>query len=182
MSENIPAVYGLIKYLWSHIETAGILGDNYGGLVPIVPDQEVPLLQQAMDVQDGIQSFPYIVYAWNTNGYDYAWYEQVDQVVLLVNSTDNAKLRELLLLVLDHFKRFDESAIAVNRFVQANDFGTRDAEYKAYDYKTISVQQATGGRPGASEDDPIQAMITIRVCYTNSRDDTPLDGSYRASQ
>jgi hypothetical protein len=80
----------------------------------------------------------------------------------------------LVLLILNHFKRFDESAAAVYRFIQGNDQGAKDSEYKAFDYKSISVHAGSGGRPGVSEDDPITAMITVRVCYTNTSNDTKL--------
>jgi uncharacterized protein RhaS with RHS repeats len=172
MSDHIPAVYGLNRYLWAKIQEEAILDPaSYGGLIPIIPTQEVPQLAQAMDSQDGIRSFPFIVYTWNTNGYDQEWYTASDQIIYVINSNDGKKLRQLVLLISKQFKRFDESARAVNEFVQGS---TLSDEYKAYDYKYISVQAGTGGQPGFNENDPISAMVTVRAMYTHTADDEPL--------
>lgn len=172
MATNVPAVFGLNKYLWAQIVAQGILDkNNYGGLIPIVPVQETAGLKQAMDEQAGVGSFPYIVYNWNTNGYNQDWFKATDQIIYVVNATNQAKLRELVLLILDLFKRYDESAAAVNEFIFKSDLGPA---YKAYDYKHISVSAASGGSPTALDNEPIEAVITVRVNYTNSGDDLRL--------
>lgn len=172
MATNVPAVFGLNRYLWAQIETQGILDkNNYGGLIPIVPVQETAGLKQAMDEQAGVGSFPYIVYNWNTNGYNQDWFNATDQIVYVVNATDQKKLRELTLLILEVFKRYDESAAAVNNFIFKSTLGPA---YKAYDYKHISISSASGGTPTMLDNEPIEAVITVRVAYTNSGDDSPL--------
>lgn len=172
MATNIPAVFGLNRYLWAKIQEAMILDPaNYNGLTPIIPVQEVPEFLQAIDAQDGIKSYPYIVYTWNTNGYEQQWFVPSDQIIYQIHSTDNKKLRELILLITDHFKRFDESARAVNSFIQNSPL---NAEYKSYDYKFISVQQAQGGWHTQDENAPIKATITVKATYSANRDNTPL--------
>lgn len=172
MANDIPAVYGLNRYIWAKIEEAGILDKaNYGGLTPIIPTMEVAQFTQAMDAQNGIKSFPYIVYNWNTNGYAQDWFQSSDQIIYLINATDGKKLRELILLILDHFKRYDESAQAVNDFIQGSALSDK---YKAYHYKSINIQSATGGSYASQENEPITAMITVKATYTTTDGDLPL--------
>jgi hypothetical protein len=174
MAANVPAVFGLNKFLWARIKDAGILDEtNYGGLIPIVPGQEVPALRQAIDEQPGVGSHPYIIYSWTTNGYDQDWFKPIDQVVYVISSTDGKKLRELLLLIIDTFKMYDESAFALNRFVHdpANNLS---AEYQQYDYKSIVLIAAQASKPTSIEDESVEALVTIRVQYTNERDSTTL--------
>lgn len=171
-TDSVPAVYGLNKFLWDRIESAGILTAlDYGGLIPIVPTQETAALRQAIDEQAGVKSAPYIVYSWYNNGFNQDWFRPVDTVVYVINSTDGKKLRELVLLIIDCFKRYDESALAVNEFIFGSDLSD---EYKAYDYKSILLVSANGGQPTALDNEPMEALVTVRVQYTNERDDKPL--------
>src|SRR5437763_15529617 len=109
--KNIPSVYGLNRVLWAAIVQSGIIPDaaNYNGLIPIIPTQEEPQFISAMDAQDGIMSFPYIVYHWYTNGIDpVSWYKTTDTVVYKVYAIDQPALRKLVALITDLFKRYDE--------------------------------------------------------------------------
>lgn len=172
MADNVPSVYGLIEFLWAKITEAGILDPvDYAGLTPIIPYKEVPLLMQAMDRQSGIKGFPYIVYAWSTNGYDQAWFVACDQIVFMINSWDTNKLNELIVLISNLFKRFDESAVALNAYIQNS---ALPQEYKDYEYKYTSVQAGMGGGPVMDENSPTEAMLTIRVEYTHQRDNVSL--------
>lgn len=178
--DSIPAVYGLNRYLWAKIVEAGILGPddatvraNYGGLIPIVPVQETPLLQQAMDEQPGIKSFPYIVYSWYQNGHMQDWFMESDNVVYRINAnaTHGKEMRQLVLLFNNLLKRWDESAQALNRWIQDSSLSD---EYKAYDYKYLNIQAATGGTSTDLEDAPITAMVTVKIEYSNNRSNSPL--------
>lgn len=174
MASNVPAVFGVNKFLWDQIKKAGILDESdYGGLIPIVPNQEVAALRQAIDEQPGVGGQPFIVYSWYSNGYGTDWFYPIDTVVYVINSTSGKKLRELLLLMIDVFKMYDESAAAVNKFVFDPANGL-NAEYTNYEYKSILLASADAGRPTALDDEPVEALVTIRVQYTNERDETLL--------
>lgn len=174
MTNSIPSVYGVNKYLWSRIKGAGILSErDYNGMTPIIPTQEEPTFIQAMESQEGIGNFPYIVYAWYTNGYDQAYYECTDTIVYLVYSRDEAKLRQLVLLVNDLFKRYDESARPINDFIDGSDL--LSPSYKSYDYKFTSVSASQASLAKDEENGSYRAMITIRVGYTHDEDGIPLE-------
>lgn len=178
--ESIPAAYGLNRYLWAKIKEAGILDEaNYGGLIPIIPVQETPYLQQAMDERDGIKSYPYIVYSWYQNGHLQDWFMNCDNVVYRINANvdDSKELRQLMILFNDHLKRWDESAQALNDWIRDHrdaDDNPLPAGYHQYDYKYLNIQAATGGTPTDMEGAPITAMITVKVEYTTDRDNNPL--------
>lgn len=173
MANNIPAVSGLNKFLWNYLQGAGVLSaSDYNGLVPIIPNGEAPQFLQMLDEQPGVQSHPYIIYTWYTNGFDSdTWYKPTDTVLYTVFSLDQAKLNEIVLSIVNLFKRFDVSAAEVNRFIQNSDLSR---QYKDYSYSYIAVSAASGGTAPDIENDPIRATITLRVNYTNPIIDGPI--------
>jgi hypothetical protein len=180
-NNGIPGVYAPIKYLWAQIQAEGILNDSHGnpifdykGLVPIIPIQDEPALLQAIGESDGVSSAPYIVYTWYSNGIDSDWFITYDTIVFTVKSQDLTIARKLILLMKTLFRRYDESATAVNDFVSKTNFGAYDADYKAYGYTYISVWALTGGLPGTVDLEPVHATVTIRVGFTWDGNDQPL--------
>lgn len=190
-SKTIPAVFGLNRVLWAQINELGILDKaNYGGLIPIIPVQEAPQFIAAMDGQEGIMSWPYIVYNWYTNTIDAtSWYKQTDTVTYTIYAIDQKKLRDLVLVVMDMFKRYDDSAQVVNSYIRrayppTSPGGIPDQfvdgpqyggyEYRCYHYNYIYVVSANSSAPQTAENDPAKATITLRVNYTDTRNDQPL--------
>jgi hypothetical protein len=170
--DSVPAVFGLNKFLWDRIEKATILDKaNYGGLIPIVPSQEVAALRQAIDEAPGVGSHGFIVYSWYTNGYAQNWFQPIDTVIYRINATNGKELRALILLIIDTFKRYDESAEAVNAFIQGSNLND---EFKAYDYKSVYTAAAQASQPTALEDEPMEATVTVRVAYAHDRDNHSL--------
>jgi hypothetical protein len=170
--DSVPAVYGLNKYLWAKIKEKGILNEaNYGGLIPIIPNQEVAGLRQAIDAAPGIGGNGFIVYSWYTNGYGQNWFEPIDTVIYRIEATNGKELRQLILLTIDAFKRYDDSAVAINDFIQGSTLGD---EYKAYNYLSVYTAAAQAGSPNSLEDEPMQATVTVRVQYTNEKDNNVL--------
>jgi hypothetical protein len=172
MGSKIPAVFAVNRYLWSRILADGILDpDNYDGLIPLVPIQESAPFIQAMEEQSGIGQFPFIVYSWYANGIGSSdWYKQTDTFIYTIYSTDQAKLNQLVLLLTNHLKRYDDSAAAVNRFKAT----LENPEYALYDYKSISIAAINGGSPTGLENAPNAATITVRAQYTHDGNDEPL--------
>lgn len=174
VTNHIPAVFGVNKFLWAKIQEAGLMNSaDYSGLTPIIPIQEEAELLNVINAQDGIKTLPYIVYTWYSNGDAKNWWEQEDQVIYIIKSLDQTKLRQLVLLIRKYLKRWDDSARAVNDYVQ-NPANGLSAEYLAYIYKYIDVQALTGGVPSTAENEPIKATVTVQICYTNDDNDNPL--------
>lgn len=188
-SKTIPAVFGLNRVLWAQIAEKGILDKaNYKGLTPIIPTQEEPQFISAMDSLDGIMSYPYVVYNHYTNAIDAnSWYKQTDTVTYTINAIDSKKLRQLFMLTVDLFKRYDDSAAVVNRYI-ANAYPPATPvpdpfvdgpqypgyEYRCYHYNYIYVVSANASAPQTAENDPARATITLRVNYTDTRNDSAL--------
>ena len=183
MADKIAAVHGVIRFLWHKIKEEGILDEaNYGGLIPIIPHKEVPALMQAMDAQPGIKHFPYIVYSWTTNGYDQDWFSPCDQAVFMINSHDGSRLRELILLISNLLKRFDESGQLLDYYISTGKCNrncespdTIPEDYKKYGYQYTEVLAARSGGPIQGEDQPDEGMITLKIEYTHDRDSLPLN-------
>lgn len=185
MSDDIAAVHGIIRFLWHKIKEEEILDpDDYAGLTPIVPYHEVPALMQVMDLQEGIQQFPYIIYTWTTNGYGQNWFEPCDQAVFTISSHSDDKLRQLIKLMTNLFKRFDESAALIDYYIETGRCGRNctalvpdviPAKYKEYGYQYTEVLAATGGGAVMDENSPKEAMITMKIEYTQDRDNIPLN-------
>jgi hypothetical protein len=176
-NNGISAGSAVIRWLWAQIENSGILSpytDNYQGFVPIVPIQDEPGLLSTIGEHDGVSNAPYIVYTWYNNGIDPSFYLAYDTLVFTIKSNDQKAVRQLILLMKTIFRRYDESAQALNRWVARQQFGTLDAEYKAYSYKYISVWALTGGVPGTMDLEPVHANVTIRVGFTWDGNSQPL--------
>lgn len=167
---KIPSVFAVNLYLWDKIKDTILDPTNYAGLVPIIPIQESLPFVQAMEQQSGIGQYPFIVYSWYANGGDSSWFRQTDTVVYTIYSTDQTKLTQLVLLLTNHLKRYDESAQAVNRFKA----GLTNPEYALYDYKSINVAATNGGSPADTENAPNAATVTVRILYTHDGNDVPL--------
>lgn len=189
-SKTIPPVFGLNRLFWAQIAELGILSkSNYNGLIPIIPTQEEPQFISAMDNTDGIMSFPYIVYSSYTNGIDAnSWYKQTDTVTYTMYAIDQTKLRQLSMLAMDLFKRYDDSAAMVNSYIAkaypvpvnadtqlpvADGPGVSGYEYRCYHYNFIYVVSSST-TPSNVENDPTKATLTIRVNYTDTRNDQRL--------
>lgn len=189
-NNSIPAVYGLNQFLWNYLSdnTTGILlSADYQGLIPIIPNGEAPQFLQMLDEQAGIQSKPYIVYTWYTNGFDAnSWYKPTDTILYTVYAMDQNKLNDIVMSTVNVFKRYDVSAVEINEYIQSNyitgfnqatheaNDPVTEAQYKAYNYNYTYVAAATGGVAPDIENDPISATITVRVNYTNPVVDLPL--------
>lgn len=171
MAKSIPAIFGVNRYLWKQVKDNLILNESdYDGLTPIVPVQESPEFIQAMESGEGIGQHPFIVYTWYTNGIDSSsWYKQTDNIIYTIYSTDQKKLRQLIMLITSLLKRYDLSAASVNDFTA--DLG---GEYASYHYKSIWVAAVDSGNPSGYENEPIAATVTVRVQYTDEDNDLPL--------
>lgn len=176
-NNGISAGSAVIRWLWAQIDHSGILADykdNYQGLVPIVPIQDEPGLLSTIGEHDGVSNAPYIVYTWYNNGIDANFYLAYDTLVFTIKAQDQKAVRQLILLMKTLFRRYDESAQALNRWVARTDLGSYASDYREYNYKYISVWALTGGIPGTLDLEPVHANVTIRVGFTWDGNSQPL--------
>jgi hypothetical protein len=163
-NNGIPAVFGPIKYFWAQIKAHGILDAyDYKGLIPIIPVQDEPALLQAIGESDGVSTAPYIVYTWYSNGIDSDWFMTYDTIVFTVKAAQDTKVaRQLVLLAKTLFRRWDESAQAVNAWVEHPRASTgvwnglrrlRGVQLHAHFGVGIDGRPAGDGGPGTSSRD-----------------------------
>ena len=107
----------LRKYIWAKLQAAEIFNaedyysDNIGEtLVPIIPVQQIPDMNQFLSGKD------HIVYDKIGVSYDTLWLICNEQILFTVYSTDVSKINEVRNFMIDEFRRMDESAKDINSF------------------------------------------------------------------
>ncbi len=123
----MPADYSLsaakiiIDYLWANLKSTNILSqDDYqldlinqvdlpnDGLVPII------MSQQDMINYDALDGKTHIVYDWVSDGYEENWLICRDSMMFTIYSKYPTKILEIQNLILDLFRRMDDSARDLN--------------------------------------------------------------------
>ena len=113
---NLSAASDLRKWLWSELQTQGILNasDYQVGatsIVPIVPVQQQP------ELVDKIGGKPFITYdVVEAPVPSDIWYVHTEQILFTVFCEDFAKSSQIRSLMIDLFRRQDSSAADLNRF------------------------------------------------------------------
>lgn len=161
--DKIHPAHAINRFLWSRIEAEGILNKaNYSGLVPIVPVEETPEFMQVIDAQDGIGSYPYIIYSWSRINTGQMWFMKSHNIAYSIRSADDDKMGQLLNLFEREFQDYDAAAQRVNSFV-----GTSGAaSHKRYNFTHINVQVLGAAMPSESETGVSEALVTLSVNYT----------------
>jgi|ERR1044072_1047833 hypothetical protein len=153
---DYTGVHGLNKYIWKRIQDElGWVTSDYGGLTPITTPQQQPEFN-AFDK-------PYIVYGYTLQGTNTLFPVQGEVVTYTVFSTQSADIRKAVNLINSALNRFDESARDVNNYIAAN--GSDDN--KAFDYKFIRVNQATGPEPAVTEGGRQDGSVIVSMEYTH---------------
>ena len=115
------AAYDINAWLWSELKSTGILsGTAYhsneigANLTPIIP------VGQRAEFNDQFGGQPFIVYDYII---DYAepdfWMVNCEQILYTVYTDDYSKANQIKSLMVDLFRRYDESAKDLNRFNMA---------------------------------------------------------------
>lgn len=153
---DYTAVHGLNKYLWSRLQSElGWSASDYNGLTPIATPQQQPEFN-AIDK-------PYIVYGYTLQGSGTDWFLNEEVITYTIFATQSKDIREAVNLFKAVLNRFDESATDVNDYVIANGSG----DNKAFDYKTIRVNMATGPEPAVTEGGRQDGSVIVSVTYTH---------------
>lgn len=111
------------SYLWQELKNAGVLSQNdYWSenldayLNPIIPSQQMP------EFQNILPGVPYIVYDIETETYYSDYWICQESATMSVIGNNYEKIYEIMELIKDVFRRFDQSAKDVNDFNQNSIF------------------------------------------------------------
>lgn len=114
---KIDSASEIRKFLWDNLLTLGIFNeddyysDNIGEtLVPIIPVQQSPELDQFLSGKK------HIVYDKIGVSYDEMWQVCTEQILFTIYSTEYSEINEIKNLMLDLFRRMDETASDINRW------------------------------------------------------------------
>ena len=112
---KIDAMFELRKFLWKELKSANIFdqynyySDNLGTeIIPIIPVQQSPELDQFLNGKK------HIVYDKIGLSYEENWMICCEKILFTLYSTDITEIYEIRNLMVDLFRRMDESAKDVN--------------------------------------------------------------------
>lgn len=112
---KIDAMFELRKFLWKELKLAGMFNqndyysDNLGAdIIPIIPVQQLPEMDQFLNGKK------HIVYDKIGLTYEENWMICCEKVLFTIYSTDITEIYEMRNLLVDLFRRMDDSARDVN--------------------------------------------------------------------
>lgn len=118
---KIDAIYEIRKHLWQEIQDNNILdansyySDNLGeAIVPIIPVQQAPELNQFLNGKT------HIVYDKMGSTYEENWMICCEKISFTIYSVDYSEINEIRNLMIDVFRRMDDSAKDLNRSKTTN--------------------------------------------------------------
>ena len=117
MSYDSSPVIDVRKWLWNELQVAGIMDsadynvDGIGLMVPIIP------IQQQQEFTDRIGGKPFITYDFVTEYVQSGlWYINCEQILFSVYCDDWSTSSKIKNLMIDLFRRQDDSAKDLNAF------------------------------------------------------------------
>lgn len=156
-----PAV-DIRKWLWNELQAAGIMDSadyniqGMGLIVPILP------VQQQREMVDKLGGLPFITYDYVTSYVESGlWYVNVEQLLFTVYCEDFATSMAIKNLMIDLFRRQDDSARDLNNFSTSS-----------LAYLNLSIQENRWTRPERSDSDRNSFDMIIEVKYVRNLDDT----------
>jgi hypothetical protein len=112
---KIDAMFELRKFLWTQLKLTGLFdqddyySDNLGSeIIPIIPVQQLPEMDQFLNGKK------HIVYDKIGMSYEENWLICCEKVLFTIYSSDITEIYEMRNLMVDLFRRMDESAKDVN--------------------------------------------------------------------
>ena len=118
---KIDAMFELRKFLWEELKLAGIFkskdyySDNINSeIIPIIPVQQVPEIDQFLNGKK------HIVYDKIGMSFEDIWLIACEKVLFTIYSTDVTDVYEIRNLIMDLFRRMDDSAKDLNNSRQTD--------------------------------------------------------------
>lgn len=178
---NTTAIEGIRLFLWDRLKKSGLMKSTDYKRTPLVPVQEAP---DFLTEISAMGNPPYIIYNWTTENINQFWMMPSDQMVFLIYSPDMSVINDIVKFMADLFKRFEISAQEVNDYIMKlgrelpGDTVATKASRKniretvgRFDYKYIQLTSAGGPLPFDQEAARQEAMVSIRVTYTEDIDE-----------
>lgn len=157
------AISDVIGILWKELKDNGALVDTdypiVGGqrLMPIFPTQEDETKNLISN-----PNAPYLVYDFDTMSYDVEWVICKERLTFKIYATEFDKVVEIMNIMLDLFRRFDESAATVNAYVKTVN------PTSPFRYKYFSLTEANSPDPADELAGRLEADISIVYAYTRN--------------
>ena len=114
---NIDAMYEIRKHLWQELQDNNLLdiesyySDSLGeSIIPIIPVQQAPELNQFLSGKT------HIVYDKIGATYEENWMICCEKLSFTIYSTDYSEINSIRNMMIDVFRRMDDSARDLNRF------------------------------------------------------------------
>ena len=113
---SIDAMYEIRKHLWQELITNSLINpesyysDNLGeSIIPIIPVQQAPELNQFLSGKT------HIVYDKIGSTYEENWMICCEKLSFTIYSTDYSEINSIRNMMMDVFRRMDDSARDLNR-------------------------------------------------------------------
>lgn len=156
------AVSKIRQYVWDNLTTAKILKESdyiadgfITPLVPIIPTQQVPEFNNLLGGKT------YMVYDFETIGYDEQWFICQENLIFTIVSNDYSKIVEITQFLIDLFRRNDESATDINSW--------QDSASK-FKFHTFILKTASSPTPVTEEGGRQMGEIEITYKYSRNTD------------
>lgn len=159
---SIDSMHGIRTFLWAELLNAKIFdaedyySDNFGGfLIPIFPVQQVPEMTQFLNGKK------HIVYDKTGTKYDDNWLVCNEMVSLDIFADDVNDINAIRNLIIDAFRRMDESARDVNLQLPYN---------TPFIYHTIYVTDMSITAPSEDIKGFMSANVMLEIKYSRKVD------------
>ena len=152
----------LRKYLWDQLVEKGIFDlDDYwsdninDNIVPIIP------VQQSAELNQFLSGKKHIVYDKIGIGYEDLWAICTEQVMFTIYSTDISEINEIRNLMIDMFRRMDDSA---------SDINLSDVISNKFKFHTIYISDMSPIAPSEELQGFLAAELILEVKYSRDLD------------
>lgn len=166
---NSVASADIRQYVWQSIQDAGILDpNNYyvdnmpEGLIPIIPAQQVP------EFNNLLPGKTYMYYDFEVKTIPVQWWMIDESMTITTVSQNYETVNQINNLILDIFRRYDESAGDINSFLAEN--GGSDFKY----HHTL-IDNVRSPEPFETEGDYQYGSVTFSYSYSR---DTGANGRF----
>lgn len=158
---KLDMIYDIRKYLWDQLTHVNSIfdendyySDNIGDtLIPIIPVQQLPEINQFLSGKK------HIVYDKIGSNYDEMWMVTNDQILFSIYATGADEIYEIRNMMIDVFRRFDESAKDLNSWSWLSGF---------FKYHSIHIADISPIGPSEELQGYYTADIILEVKYSRN--------------
>ena len=161
---KLDAIYELRKYVWDELKKSEIFdihdyySDNIGQeIIPIIPVQQSPELSQFLSGKK------HIVYDKIGISYDDIWLICNEQILFTIYTTDFSEINEIRNIMVDLFRRMDESAKDVNY---------SDVTSELFKFHTIYITEISPTAPSQEIQGFLATDVVLDIKYSRNTDNS----------